>query len=156
MSFPPVAWRYARHATQTLNLLPQHISPNPAPPPSTPSTLGPAFFIIQSNLLLLPYVLLIEDGQLYANTSKETSTTPLIKILWETMYKYCFFLIVRASEFYIVFDFSNHIRSGVFPRTNTVSCGNNNKLRKLFPHLVPRVCAVDLSREGGGGGTSPR
>ena len=64
MSLPPVAWRYARHATQTQNVLPQHISPNPADLPLPPH---PAFFIIQLNILLLTYALLIEDRQLYAN-----------------------------------------------------------------------------------------
>lgn len=57
MSLSPVAWRRARHATQTLNLLPQQISPNPEPPqlfpklppsPSLPSTLfNQIFFFVE-------------------------------------------------------------------------------------------------------------
>lgn len=78
MSLSPVAWRRARHATQTLNLLPQQISPNPEPPPtfSQTTTLSlPAFYIIQSNLFfllrVLTCVLLIADRQLYANANTQ-------------------------------------------------------------------------------------
>lgn len=78
MSLSPVAWRRARHATQTLNLLPQQISPNPEPPPqlfpklppspSLPSTLFNQIFFL---LRVLTCVLLIADRQLYANANTQ-------------------------------------------------------------------------------------
>lgn len=92
----------------------------------------PAFFIIQSNLLLrgLTYVLLIEDRRLHANIKRVSKD---VKWQWA----------LHSFRFnkQIISD------SGVFALTNTVSCGRNNKLRKFFPHPVPWVRVVDLSRD---------